>query len=172
MSAGLAPGSHHLQLQLGNALSEEIHVHTQKKIAHDAVRTHTRGGGLLDIRFGFALFRDRRVSLGTKLLAVTLGAALTGLLIGLELPFEAIVTGLLNLFGLVPAAMLDGLEAIVGPLLFAALFLPHLTPKELATRKRVERANEMSGVIVEEPAVSTGKYVSTPERIAPLHTGR
>ena len=41
-----------------------------KRVATHTVQKHAGAGRLLDARFGFLLFRDRRVSLFTKLLAV------------------------------------------------------------------------------------------------------
>lgn len=131
-----------------------------KRAAQQAVQAQTRSGGLLDIRFGFSLFRDRRVSLFTKLFALGLGAALTALLIGLEFPIETIIAAMLNLLGIGLDSLVDGMEALIGPVLFAALLLPHLTPRELIYRKRSEQAGVRIDSVVDEPAPTSPAYLA------------
>ncbi len=95
---------------------------------------------LLDFGLGFALMRDRRVSVGTKLLAVALGAGAIVLLGALELPIEAMVVAVLNLLGLEMLTFIDGLELLLGPALFGALFLTRLAPASLVAELRRLRA--------------------------------
>jgi hypothetical protein len=97
-----------------------------------------RRGGLLDIRFGISLLRDRTVPAARKLLALAMGGGLTLLLVTLELPIETLVAGLLNLFGFGLDMLLDGMEIVVFPLLIACLLLPHVLPKELRSAKRAD----------------------------------
>ena len=97
--------------------------------------------------------------------------ALTTLLIGLELPIEAIITGLLNLLGLGMVTAVDGIETIVGPVLFAALLLPHLAPKELVFAKRSEQAGVIDSV-VDDPATPTRAYLTPREELLSAHNGQ
>jgi hypothetical protein len=93
----------------------------------------------LDIGFGFALFRDRRVPVAAKGLALIVGGLLVSLLISLEVPVELLVAGLLNLLGAGMDIAIDGLEMLVGPVLLGALLLVHLAPREIVERIRGER---------------------------------
>jgi hypothetical protein len=110
-----------------------------KRAVHTAVGSHLQPGGALDVRFGFALLRDRRVPLRYKILALLLGAGLVGLLISLELPLEGILAVMLPFLGILLDGVADGLEAIVGPVVFASLILPFLVPRPLLMQLRAER---------------------------------
>lgn len=77
------------------------------------------------------MLRDRRVGLGVRLLALVMGGALTAAIISMELPVEGIVAALLNLPGIGLDLLVDGIEWLVAPVLFAALLLPHLAPRPL-----------------------------------------
>ncbi|HZP83695.1 MAG TPA: hypothetical protein VFB21_18790 [Chthonomonadaceae bacterium] len=123
------------------------------RMAHKAAARHAGSGGALDIRFGFALFRDRRVPPGAKLLAVGLGAALVAALIALELPLEGLWGLLLPLLG-VPFVTLDGLEMILGPALLGALLLPRLAPKSLVQQIR----KECLGPVTDGPGLDVEHY--------------
>src|SRR5579871_6378237 len=94
---------------------------------------------LLDFGLGLALFRDRRVSIGLKALALLLGGLIVAGLVALELPVEALVGLLLNIPGIGIDAVVDGLEVIAGPLLFGALLLTRLAPAQIVERLRAER---------------------------------
>ncbi len=94
----------------------------------------------LDVRLGFALMRDRRVPLRTKLLAVLIGLAVTGLVEFLELPVEGILSVLLPILGGVGDFVLDGAEMIAGPLLLANVLLPFLAPHAVVELVRSERS--------------------------------
>ena len=106
-----------------------------------ALRSAVVGGRRppLDVKLGFALFRDRRVPVARKALALLLGAAIVGVLIAAQAPVEAMIALLLNLPGLGLDVMLDGMEMIVGPALFGAIFLTRLAPPEVVSRARIER---------------------------------
>jgi hypothetical protein len=95
---------------------------------------------LLDMRLGFALMRDRRVPLRTKLLAVLIGLAVTGLVEFLEIPFESILAALLPILGLAGDVVVDGAEIVAGPLLLANALLPFLAPREVVEHIRFERS--------------------------------
>lgn len=105
--------------------------------AHQTLRKHTNTGGVLDLRFGMhLLLRDKSIPITSKLLALGLGSVLTWMLIGLELPLELFLGTLLPVIGFGVDAMIDGAEAIICPVLFAALMLPYLAPRQLVTVAR------------------------------------
>ncbi len=110
------------------------------RVAHNAVRKHTAEGGRFDLKFGFALLKDRRVPVGVKLLALGLGVAATAVVNALELPLEMLIAVLLPGVGLAVDAVLNGVEFIAGPLLASALILPFVAPKPLVQQIRAERS--------------------------------
>ena len=118
-----------------------------KNIMHKTVAKHTQGS-LLDIKLGFALLRDRRIPLGSKLIALAIGGALMAAFIALELPLEAVWAIVLPGLGLGLDGMLDGAEAVAGPVVFGSLLLPFLAPRPLVMQIRAER----SGLLYEMPA--------------------
>jgi hypothetical protein len=95
---------------------------------------------LLDVKLGFALMRDRRVPLRSKLAALLLGIGITGLVEFLELPVEGILSLLLPILGAAGDIVVDGAEMIAGPLLLASLLLPFVAPRSLVDQIRSERA--------------------------------
>jgi hypothetical protein len=103
-------------------------------------RNYIGSGKALDFRLGVALFRDRRVAVPHKMMALALGGVLIVALNALELPLEALVAFLLPIVGAGIDLAFNGVENIVGPLLLAALLLPHVAPKDLVRRIREERA--------------------------------
>ena len=119
-----------------------------KRVVHRAVASHARGGGLLDVRLGWALFRDRRIPLGGKLLALILGGALTALLVSMEIPLEGLLTLLLPFLAL-PDFVVDGRETVLGPFVLAALLLPFLAPRPLVDQIRDERAGILPGTFID-----------------------
>ncbi len=103
---------------------------------------------MLDIRSGLHLLRDRRVPIASKLLALGLGGALMIALVAMELPLEAVWAVLLPGLGLGLDGMIDGLEAVIGPLMLGSILLQFLAPKPLVAQIRDERA----GIILERAA--------------------
>ena len=95
---------------------------------------------LLDVRLGFALMRDGRVPLRTKLLAVLIGLAVTGLVEFLEIPVEGVLSVLLPILGAAGDFVIDGAEMIAGPLLLANVLLPFLAPRAVVEQIRSERS--------------------------------
>lgn len=95
---------------------------------------------LLDMRLGFALMRDRRVPLRSKLVAFLIGLAITGMVEFLELPVEGILSMLLPVLGAAGDIVIDGAETIAGPLILANLLLPFVAPRDLVERIRSERS--------------------------------
>ena len=95
---------------------------------------------LLDMKLGFALMRDGRIPLRSKLLAFLLGFAVTGVVEFLELPIESVLSMLLPLIGIAGDVVLDGAELVAGPLLLANLLLPFVAPRDLVNRVLSERS--------------------------------
>ena len=98
---------------------------------------------LLDVRFGFALMRDRRVAVRLKLLAILIGLAVTALVEFLEIPIEGVLSALLPLLGFVGDIVVDGAEAVAGPLILAGLLLPFLAPRDVVEQIRAERSGNV-----------------------------
>ncbi|HEY6840653.1 MAG TPA: hypothetical protein VI114_05500 [Chthoniobacterales bacterium] len=92
----------------------------------------------MNMRLGYALLRDRRVPVRTKLIALGIGAASVGAIELLQLPVEGVVAALLPFIGAAGDLALDGAEAIVGPLLIATLILPHLASAQIVRQVRAE----------------------------------
>jgi hypothetical protein len=107
-------------------MAKQIKVQAGTNLVERAVHHHARGGGFLDIRYGFSLLLNRNVPLLRKSIAISLGIILAGVCIAFELPFESIVAGLLNLVGIGLDVILDGFELVAGPILFAAMLMPRL----------------------------------------------
>jgi hypothetical protein len=93
----------------------------------------------MNMTLGYALLRDRRVPIRTKLIALGIGAAGVGAIELLQLPVEGVVAALLPLIGAAGDLALDGAEAVIGPVLIAALLLPHLAPADLVQQIRAEK---------------------------------
>ena len=92
----------------------------------------------MKIALGYALLRDRRVPVRTKLIALGLGAAGIGAIELLQLPIEGLVAALLPFVGVAGDLALDGAEAVLGPVLIATLLLPYLAPPDLVRQIRAE----------------------------------
>jgi hypothetical protein len=95
---------------------------------------------LLDIGLGIALLRDRRVPFAAKAKSIMLGALTVAAFLALQLPLDAAILLLLNVAGLGINAVMDGLQVWLGTILFGALYLSRLAPRELAERVREERS--------------------------------
>ena len=92
----------------------------------------------MNMTLGYALLRDRRVPIRTKLIALGIGAAGVGAIELMQLPLEGVFAALLPLVGAVGDLTLDGAEAVIGPILIATLVLPHLVPGDLVRQVRAE----------------------------------
>ena len=92
----------------------------------------------MNMTLGYALLRDRRVPIRTKLIALGLGAAGVGAIELLQLPLEGVFAALLPFVGAAGDLTLDGAEAVIGPILIATLVLPHLVPADLVRQVRAE----------------------------------
>jgi hypothetical protein len=95
----------------------------------------------MNIPLGYALLRDRRVSLRAKLMALGIGAAVVGGVELLQIPLEGVLAFILPVAGIAGDIAVDGAEAILGPVLVATLVLPYLTPPALVRQIRAERAS-------------------------------
>ncbi len=124
-----------------------------ERVLHKTVSEHTKFGGMMDIKLGFAMLKDRRVPFRPKLLSLGIAAGVMGLLIAVEFPLEWFLSIVLPVIGVAISAMTDGLETILGTLGVAALILPHIAPKALTLQMRNERAG-----IVEEPMPSVASH--------------
>src|SRR5271154_4097800 len=92
----------------------------------------------MNMTLGYALLRDRRVPIRTKLVALGIGAAGVGAIELLQLPVEGVVAALLPLIGAAGDLALDGAEAVIGPVLIATFLLPHLASADLVRQVRAE----------------------------------
>jgi hypothetical protein len=88
---------------------------------------------------GYALLRDRRVSLRPKLMALGAGLAAVTVIEFLQIPLESVFAFLLPVAGAAGDIALDGAEAVVGPVLIAMLLMPHLAPADIVQQLRAER---------------------------------
>jgi hypothetical protein len=100
---------------------------------------------LLDVKLGFALMRDRRVPLRSKVLATLLGLAITGIVEFLEIPLEGVLAMLLPVLGAMGDFVIDGAELVAGPLLLASALLPFVAPRPVVDQVRAERAPSPGG---------------------------
>ena len=109
------------------------------KAMHNTVAKHTTHGGVLDVQLGFALLRDRRVPIVSKLLALALGAGSIAAMMTLELPLESLIAVVLPLLGVMADFAVDGIEAVIGPIVVAALLIQHIAPAPVVQIIREER---------------------------------
>ena len=127
------------------------------RIVHKVVDKRIEGSPL-DVKVGFRMLKDRRVPLRSKALAIAAGSFLIALLIAMELPIESIVS--VMAFGLIPSVLVDGLEVVIGPVLFGCLFLPLFAPRELTQGFRLNHARATDGPVIDvesrEAPQSTG----------------
>ena len=115
-----------------------------RRAVHNTIAKHA-GGGVLDVKFGLTLMRDKRVPITAKLMALGLGAAAMTALIALELPLEALWAFILPGLGIAMDSMADGMEMVVGSLIVAGIAMQFLAPKRLVAQIRDER----DGIIFE-----------------------
>jgi hypothetical protein len=93
----------------------------------------------MNMPLGYALLRDRRVSVRSKTIALGVGLAVTGLIELLQLPFESVFALLAPLVGAAGDIVIDGAEAVVIPVLVATLLMPHLASPSIVQQLRAER---------------------------------
>jgi hypothetical protein len=90
---------------------------------------------------GYALLRDRRVSLRPKLAALGIGLAVAGFVELLQIPLESVFALVLPIVGVAGDVTLDGAEAVILPVLVATLLMPYLAPPDIVQQLRMERAS-------------------------------
>ena len=90
-------------------------------------------------RLGYALLRDRRISIRAKLIALGIGAAVVGAVEFLQIPLESVVAFFLPFIGITGDLAVDGAEAVIGPVVIATVVLPYLAPASLVKQIRAER---------------------------------
>ena len=113
-----------------------------KKLVTNAVAKQVQGG-VIDVKLGWSLLRDKRVPIKSRLLALAIGAVAVAALISLEAPVELLL-GMILPFAVLPFDMvLDGAEAVVGPFVVAAILMPYLAPPELVQQVRAERTGQV-----------------------------
>ncbi len=88
---------------------------------------------------GYALLRDRRVSLRPKLMALGAGLAAAAMIEILQIPVESFLALILPVFGVAGDIALDGMEAVVVPVLVATLLMPYMAPPAIVQQIRAER---------------------------------
>ena len=112
-----------------------------KQAAHAVIGGHLEGSRF-NMKLGFALLRDRRVSFWPKLFALGLGGAVVALIIALEISPEALLAIALPGIGLALDFVTDGMEAVLVPFLFGALLLPFIAPRDLVSQVMIERVGD------------------------------
>lgn len=117
-----------------------------RRVVHQAVAHQAQRQGI-DFKLGFALFRDKRVPFGAKLIAIVLGLAGMVLLNILELPAEAFVAIILPIVSIPFLGLFNGVENVIGPILLSALFLTVTAPKSVVALIRRERLDVENGII-------------------------
>ena len=88
---------------------------------------------------GYALLRDRRVSIRPKLVALGVGLAAAGLIEFLQIPLESVFALILPVVGVTGDVAVDGAEAVIVPVLVATLLMPYLAPPNIVQQLRAER---------------------------------
>jgi hypothetical protein len=92
---------------------------------------------------GYALLRDRRVSLRPKFMALGAGLLVLGLLEALQIPLESVLAFVLPGVGAAGDIALDGVEAVVVPVLVATLLMPYLAPPGIVQELRTQHATRI-----------------------------
>lgn len=126
-----------------------------ERALHKAV-SH-QGNNPLDVKFGIALLRDRRVPVKAKLLAFGISVGLLAALLALEVPLQAVVTFLAPI--LLPLDfVVDGIEMVALPALFTALLIARTAPRAVVEQLRMERSAGADGRVLDVQATD----VTTP----------
>ena len=97
-------------------------------------QAHRRGW--IDPKLGFALLRDRRVSVLAKLASIASGVVFTAILVALEVPLEGIIGALLPILGLVFDFAFDGIEFLILPVVVGSVVIRWLAPNHIVEELR------------------------------------
>ena len=92
---------------------------------------------------GYALLRDRRVSLRSKFVALGAGLVVLGVIEILQIPLESVVAFVLPGVGAASDVVVDGAEAFIVPVLVATLLMPFLAPPSIVHELRAEHASRV-----------------------------
>jgi|SRR5580700_2077304 hypothetical protein len=92
---------------------------------------------------GYALLRDRRVPARAKFMALGAGLAVMGIIQLLQVPFESVLAFVLPGVGAAGDVALDGVEAVVLPVLVATLLMPYLAPQSIVQELRAAHATRV-----------------------------
>jgi hypothetical protein len=127
--------------------------------AEHAVKRDIGEGKAIDPKLGAKLFKDKRVPVGKKVLALFLGVVAIGVAEVLDFPLEAILAPILGLLSIPLEITSEAIEYTVGVLAIGATLLPHLAPKPLVQQIREENrfntvraTSETIGDVPEIPA--------------------
>ena len=90
---------------------------------------------------GYALLRDRRVSLRPKFMALGAGLIVLGVIEVLQIPLESVLAFVLPGVGAASDVVVDGAEAVIVPVLVATLLMPMLAPSHIVQELRAEHAS-------------------------------
>ncbi|MDR3688407.1 MAG: hypothetical protein P4L46_03440 [Fimbriimonas sp.] len=107
-----------------------------KKALPKAALHQANKRGWLDMKLGFALMRDRRVSMLAKLASLASGVVLTAILVAIEVPLESIVGALLPFVGVALDFAIDGIEFLIFPLIVSAIVIRWMAPKAVVDSLR------------------------------------
>ena len=127
----------------------------------------------LDIKFGLALLRDKRITFKSKLLSLVVGIGLLALLLVFQVPLEAFATFLAPV--LLPLDfVIDGFELVALPVLFTALAVAHIAPRPMVDAIFNERlsgqsvnANNVIDVESYAPPVAPNAQIAAPISATP-----
>lgn len=139
-----------------------------ERAMHKAIHAKS-GRSPLDIKFGVALLRDRRIPIKSKLMSLSGGIGLLALLLAFEIPVEAIATFLAPI--LLPLDfVIDGLEIVALPILFMTILIAHFAPRPLVDAIYAERLPGQTG-IDNDNVIDVESYAptaATPTQVSPV----
>src|ERR1700683_3433959 len=92
---------------------------------------------------GYALLRDRRVSLRPKFMALGAGLAVMGVIQLLQITFESLLAFVFPGVGAAGDVAVDGVGAVIVPVLVASLLMPYLSPQSIVQELRAEHATRV-----------------------------
>lgn len=123
------------------------------QFAAQALHNQRQPGKLLDCKTGLGMLRSRTIPGSLKLTALALGIGLTVGVEMLEMPLETLVAVLLPGIGLAANFVMDGMEAVILPILFASLAMPHLAKRHMVPAAVQSQSNNAPKPEDAEPPV-------------------
>jgi hypothetical protein len=100
-------------------------------------------GFRVNARLGYALLRDRRISLRPKFVALGAGLAVLAAIELLQVPLESVLALVLPGVGAAGDVAVDGAEAVIVPVLVATLLMPYLAPPRIVEELRAQHATRV-----------------------------